>query len=71
MKQAAENGLEGFVLKHSVVDEEVMSYAKENNLEVLSLVVDETEAAKRLIEIGVTGIITNRPKWLKEEMDKY
>jgi glycerophosphoryl diester phosphodiesterase len=44
--------------------------AKENNLEVLVYTVDNAEDAKRLTDIGVTVITTNRPKWLKEEMAK-
>ncbi len=70
MKQAAENGLAGVNLKYSIIDEEVISMAKENNLEVLTWTVDDPEEAKRLTEIGVAGITTNRPQWLKEEMAK-
>lgn len=70
IKQAAEKGLNGVNLKYSVIDEEVMQLAKENNLEVLSWTVDDPAEAKRLSDLGVTGITTNRPKWLKEEMGK-
>lgn len=70
MKQAAKNGLAGVNLKHSIIDEDVVSMAKSNNLEVLSWTVDSPKEAKRLTDIGVTGITTNRPKWLKEEMAK-
>ena len=70
MKQAAEIGIEGVNLKYSVIDEEVMALAKENNLDVLTWTVDDAKMAKKLSEIGVAGITTNRPKWLKEEMAK-
>lgn len=70
IRQAAEEGLTGVNLKYSVIDEEVMKLAKENNLEVLTWTVDDPVEAKRLTDIGVTGITTNRPKWLKEEMGK-
>jgi glycerophosphoryl diester phosphodiesterase len=70
IKQAAEKGLAGVNLKYSVIDEEVVKLAKENNLEVLTWTVDDPVEAKRLTDIGVTGITTNRPKWLKEEMAK-
>lgn len=70
MDQAVENGLAGVNLKHSIIDEAVVSMAKERNLEVLCYTVDDPKEAKRLTEIGVTGITTNRPKWLKEEMGK-
>lgn len=68
--EAAENGLDGVNLHYSIIDEEVMKIAKENNLEVLVWTVDDPAEAKRLTELGVTKITTNRPDWLKEEMAK-
>lgn len=68
--QIAKEGLAGINLKHSIIDEEIVAVAKQNNLEVLSWTIDDPEEAKRLTELGVTGITTNRPKWLKEEMAK-
>lgn len=70
MEQAAEMGLEGVNLKYSVIDEKIMEMAKENKLEVLTWTVDDPVEAKRLSDLGVMGITTNRPKWLKEEMAK-
>jgi glycerophosphoryl diester phosphodiesterase len=63
-------GLDGINLDHSIIDDEIMSLAKENNLEVLSWTVDDPAEAQRLTALGVTGITTNRPKWLKDEMSK-
>ncbi|NOR73615.1 MAG: glycerophosphodiester phosphodiesterase [Draconibacterium sp.] len=70
MKQAAENGLAGVNLKYSIIDEDIIAMAKENNLDVLTWTVDDPAKAKELTDIGVTGITTNRPQWLKEEMAK-
>ena len=70
IKEAAGNDLDGVNLHYSVIDEEIVKVAKENNLEVLAWTVDKPAEAKRLTEIGVTKITTNRPKWLKEEMGK-
>lgn len=70
IEQVAQNGLAGVNLKYSIIDEEVVSLAKEKNLEVLTWTVDDPKEAQRLIEMGVTGITTNRPKWLKEEIAK-
>jgi glycerophosphoryl diester phosphodiesterase len=70
IKEAAEVGLDGVNLKYSIIDEEVIKLAKENNLEVLTWTVDDPKEAKRLSDLGVVGITTNRPKWLKEEMAK-
>lgn len=70
MKEAAEVGLDGVNLRHSVIDNEVMQMAKQHNLDVLTWTVDDPNEAKRLADLGVSGITTNRPKWLKEEMAK-
>ena len=66
--QAVENGLAGLNLRHSVIDKEIVEIANAKGLEVLTWTVDDPLEAKRLTEIGVTGITTNRPKWLKDEM---
>lgn len=68
--QAAENGLAGLNLKYSIIDKEIVEMANKNGLDVLTWTVDDPKEAKRLTEIGVKGITTNRPKWLKEEMAK-
>lgn len=68
MKQAAEAGLEGINLKYSLIREGIMDYARALDLEVLAWSVDDPEEAQRLTELGVSGITTNRPKWLKEQV---
>ncbi|MCY1720543.1 glycerophosphodiester phosphodiesterase family protein [Prolixibacteraceae bacterium Z1-6] len=69
ISEASKAGLAGINLHHSIIDEEIMKLAHESNLEVLSWTVDDPEIAKRLTELGVKGITTNRPKWLKEQMN--
>jgi len=51
-------------------NKEIVELAKENDLEVLAWTVDDPVKAKKLVEMGVSGITTNRPQWLKEEMAK-
>ena len=70
MEEAARAGLQGINLKHSLIDEKVMALAKDLKLEVLTWTVDDPKEARRLINLGVTEITTNRPKWLKEELSK-
>ncbi len=65
-----DSGLDGINLNHSIIDEEMMSLAKEHKLEVLSWTIDDPVEAQRLTGLGVTGITTNRPQWLKVEMGK-
>lgn len=68
MEQAAEKGLEGVNLNHKIIDKEVMQMAAENNLEVLTWTVDDPQEAKRLAKLGVAGVTTNRPGWMREQM---
>lgn len=63
-------GLEGVNLHHSIIDKEIVTQAKGYNLEVLAWTVDDPAEAKRLIDLGVTKLTTNRPQWLKEELAK-
>uniref|UniRef100_UPI0032164803 glycerophosphodiester phosphodiesterase n=1 Tax=uncultured Draconibacterium sp. TaxID=1573823 RepID=UPI0032164803 len=69
ISQAAKEGLTGINLMHSIIDEEIMALANDNNLEVLTWTVDDPDTAKRLTKLGVKAITTNRPKWLKEQMN--
>ena len=64
------DGLDGVDLHNSIIDKGIVKLAKEHNLEVLAWTVDDPAEAKRLNDLGVTKITTNRPKWLKEEMAK-
>lgn len=70
MIQVKQKGLAGVILKHSIIDSEIITAAKENELEVLSWTVDDAKEAKKLFELGVTSITTNRPQWLREELSK-
>lgn len=63
-------GLTGINVQHKSIDEALMAAASQRNLEVLTWTVDDPTEAKRLTDIGVKGLTTNRPKWLKEEMAK-
>ncbi len=63
-------GLDGINLSNEIIDEEIMDLAVAENVKVLSWTIDDPVEAKRLVNLGVTGITTNRPKWLKDEMSQ-
>jgi glycerophosphoryl diester phosphodiesterase len=63
------SGLDGFDLNYSMIDDVVMSKAAELHAEVYSWTVDNPEEAKRLISLGVKAITTNRPGWLREQLN--
>ncbi len=70
ISEIAGTRLDGINLQNIIIDQEIMDLAKAANIEVLSWTIDDPVEVKRLIDLGVTGITTNRPGWLKEELAK-
>lgn len=68
MKEIAESGVDGIDLKYSIIDQEVMDEAKKYKFDVVAYTVNDPEEAKRLINLGVKGITTDRPAWLKQQI---
>lgn len=60
--------LEGISLGYAIINESVIEKAGRTGLEVYSWTVDDPAEAKRLIGLGVKGITTNRPGWLKDQI---
>ena len=67
IKESAKHSLTGINLHYSVIDKKIVRSASKKDLEVLAWTIDDPMEAKRLISIGVKGITTNRPAWLKEQ----
>ena len=67
-EDVVKSGLEGVDLKHSIIDEKVMKTANELGLEVWTYTVNDPAEARRLINMGVTGITTDRPGWLRKNI---
>jgi len=65
---AKEAGLDGINMQYSAIDADLFAAARQHQLEVLAWTVDNPEEAKRLINLGVTHITTNRPAWLKQQL---
>jgi len=66
--KAASAKLEGISLGYAIINESVMKKAAEHGLEVYSWTVDDPAEGKRLTGLGVKGITTNRPGWLREQI---
>lgn len=63
-----EAGLDGISLSYSIIDEEIANKTRQLNLGLFTWTVDNPEEANRLISLGVKGITTNRPGWLREQV---
>ena len=70
MDKTAAEGVDGLDLYSPVIDEELMSKAREKKLDVLAWTVDDTKEAKRLIDLGVIGITTNRTSLIKSQLNE-
>ena len=71
LQEVAGAGLTGINIRGKAIDEGLVTAAGNLNLEVLTWTVDDPVEAKHLTDLGVKGLTTNRPKWLKEEMQKF
>ncbi len=61
-------GLKGIDVNSNLVTAENMAKAKKLGLDVWCWTVDSQEEAKRVADLGVSAITTNRPKWLREQL---
>jgi glycerophosphoryl diester phosphodiesterase len=70
IKACADNGLDGIDLYYKIIDVKTIEQAHRSGLEVLCWTVDDPADARQLIDLGVTGITTNRPAWLKSNVTR-
>ena len=70
--QTAENkGLDGLDVHYAGVTKEFIDAVKASGQKLYVWTVDDPEEAIRLIKLGVDGITTNRPGWLREQLKGY
>lgn len=68
ISECAAVGLKGVDVNSRLVTSENMDKAKKLGLDVWCWTVDSPEEAKRVADLGVSAITTNRPKWLREQL---
>lgn len=68
VEEVAGNGLEGIDVHYGGVTKAFVRAVRQAGLELYVWTVDDPAEAVRLIELGVDGITTNRPEWLKERV---
>jgi glycerophosphoryl diester phosphodiesterase len=62
-------GLDGLDLNyHGPITPEFIKNVAAAGLKTYVWTVDDVEAARKMIELGVDGIATNRPAWLREQL---
>ena len=65
---AQDNGLDGVDVHYAGVTKELIDAAKSSGQKLYVWTVDDPAEAARLAELGVAGITTNRPGWLRKRL---
>ena len=68
IQSVADAGLDGINLHYNIIDEQTMELAKKYGLDMISYTVNDPEQARRLIQLGVKQITSDRPEWLKNQL---
>jgi len=68
---AKQKGLDGLDVHYAGVDKEFVDAVKASGQKLYVWTVDDPEEAIRLIKLGVDGITTNRPEWLREQSKNH
>ena len=63
-----DKGLDGLDVYYAGIDKRFMDAVKASGKKLYVWTVDDAGEAKRLINLGVDGITTNRPAWLKNQL---
>jgi glycerophosphoryl diester phosphodiesterase len=66
---AREQELQGLDVHYSLVNEVFMQQMQTAGLNVYVYTVNDPAEAKRLQALGVKGLTTDRPRWLREQLD--
>jgi len=64
----SDKGLDGLDVHYAGVNTEFMNAVKAAGQKLYVWTVDDPEQAKHLIALGVNGITTNRPEWLRKQL---
>jgi glycerophosphoryl diester phosphodiesterase len=71
VQTAKDKGLDGLDVHYAGVTKEFADAVKTAGQKLYVWTVDDPEEAIRLIKLGVDGITTNRPEWLREQLKGY
>ncbi len=68
IQTAQDNGLDGVDVHYAGVTREFVDAATNSGQKLYVWTVDNPAEAARLAQLGVAGITTNRPRWLREQL---
>lgn len=68
LPEIRKNKLDGINLNNKIINQDLMTKAQKAGIPVLSWTVDDPAEAKRLVQLGVSAITTNRPDLIRESL---
>ncbi len=71
VRLAADKGLDGMDVHYAGVTKEFADSARSSGQKLYVWTVDDPVEAERLVGLGVAGITTNRPGWLREQLNNH
>ncbi len=66
---AKNNGLDGLDVHYAGITKDFTDAVKASGQKLYVWTVDDPEEAIRLVKLGVAGITTNRPEWLRQQLN--
>lgn len=66
LPEVKRNRLDGINLSYKIVDDQLMAKTKQAGIKVLSWTIDDPEEARRLVDLGVSAITTNKPDLMRK-----
>jgi len=70
IEKAKEADLDGLNFRYKGISKEFIKSVHDANMKIYTWTVDDPEEAAKLSGFGINGITTNRPQWMKKELDK-
>lgn len=64
-----ESSLDGLDLRHKVIDQDLVERCHASGLDVWCWTVNDTETAQKMKAFGVSAVTTDRPAWLKSNLN--
>jgi glycerophosphoryl diester phosphodiesterase len=67
---AVDAGLDGLNFRYKGISQDYVEAVHRSGMKMFAWTVDDPEDASGLIEIGIDGITSNRPAWLREQLNR-
>ncbi|MEA3462245.1 MAG: glycerophosphodiester phosphodiesterase family protein [Bacteroidota bacterium] len=69
LEAVVESGLDGVDLRHNIIDRKLMEQCHASGLDVWCWTVNDPETARKMKQLGVSAVTTDRPGWLRNKIE--